>query len=173
MFGKQIRLRPFLGGIVVTAAIAVVGVPSALASTNARVGSEASAPDAVARFLLNHRVAVQQVVGYRFITDTLGGARQPVQVGQLQPSRFTSDTIADVNPYSPSAYVNGGASPAVAQAIQDHGFGPGQTPVVTGSSSGTSSNWRDIGIAALGALLLVLLLGAIRAGRDKPSVRTA
>ena len=40
MFGKKIRLKPFLGGIVVTAAIASVGVPSALASANSRVGSE-------------------------------------------------------------------------------------------------------------------------------------
>ena len=257
MFGKKIRLRPFLGGIVVTAAIAAVGVPSALASANARVGSEAttrmniewtgwgwrpstgrnasttsSSSDAVARYLVNHRVAAPQTQGFRFITDTLGGNGRSVQASQLQPNRFTSDTIADVNPYSAFAYVHGGASPTVARAIQDLGFGqsrapvvnqgtgpyigtfppgytlggsapaavtvhgydanayvPGgttpsaaeqiqnsgwnHTPVATGSSSGNSSNWRDIGIVALGALLLVLLLGAIRAGRDKPNVRTA
>ena len=74
MFGKKIRLRPFLGGIVVTAAIVVVGVPSALASKSSRVGSEASASDAVARYLLNHRVAPQQVQGFQLGRQARPGA---------------------------------------------------------------------------------------------------
>ena len=73
MFGKQIRLKPFLGGIVVTAAIVVVGVPSALASRSSRVGS-ASAPDAVARYLLNHRVATPQVQGFQLGRQARPGA---------------------------------------------------------------------------------------------------
>jgi hypothetical protein len=243
MFGKQIRLRPFLGGIVVTAAIAVVGVPSALASTSAPVGTSTTPPDpsqntgSASAALQGYTtsgpgVTQAQPQGYRFITDTLGGNGHSVQASQLQPNRFTSDTIADANPYSTSAYVHGGASPTLARAIQHLGFGRSQAPVVnqgtgpyigtlppgytlggsapaaltahgyntnayvpggttpseaeqiqnsgwnhtpvpTGQSSGNSSNWRDIGIVAVGALLLVLLLGALRAGRDNPNVRTA
>ena len=202
MFGKQLRLKRFLGGIVVTAAVGIVVVPSALSSTSSRGGAEGTAPDALARYVANHAGEAQQVQGYRFVTDTLGGTRHVVQAQQVQgagpyigtlppgytlggsshhaqaqqvrPNRFTSDTIADVHGYNPNAYVSGGSAPAVAKATQDLGFGRTAAPVQAGGSSGDSSTWRDIGIASLAALLLVLMLGALRASRnDEPTARTA
>ena len=174
MFGKQLRLKRFLGGIVVTAAVAVVAVPSALSTTSSRSGTEGSEPDALARYVANHAGEAQQVQGYPFITDTLGGTRHPVAVLQVQPNRFTSDTIADVHGYNPNAYVSGGSTPAVAKATQDLGYGRTAAPVQTGGSGGNSSTWKDIGIASVAALLLVLMLGALRASRkDEPTARTA
>jgi anti-sigma-K factor RskA len=174
MFGKHLRLKRFLGGIVVTAVVAVVAVPSALSSTSSR-GGTASAPDVLARYVANHTgEAAQQVQGYRFVTDTLGGTRQPVAAQQVQPNRFTSDTIADVHGYNANAYVSGGSTPAVAKATQDLGYGRTTAPVQAGGSGGSSSSWRDIGIASGAALLLVLMLGALRASRkDEPTARTA
>ncbi|MGZ6645806.1 MAG: hypothetical protein ACXVFT_28705 [Solirubrobacteraceae bacterium] len=200
MFGKHLRLKRFLGGIVVTAAVAVVAVPSALSSTSSRGGTAGAAPDALARYVANHAGETQQVQGYRFITDTLGGTRHVVQAQQVQsagpyigtlpagytlggmrhpatqvqPNRFTSDTFADVHGYNPNAYVSGGSTPAVANATQDLGYGRTTAPAQTGGSSGSGSTWRDIGIASLAALLLVLMLGVLRASRkDEPTVRTA
>ena len=173
MFGKHLRLKRFLGGIVVTAVVAVVAVPSALSSTSSR-GGTASAPDVLARYVANHTGEAQQVQGYRFVTDTLGGTRQPVAAQQVQPNRFTSDTIADVHGYDPNAYVSGGSTPAIAKATQDLGYGRTTAPVQAGGSGGSSSSWRDIGIASGAALLLVLMLGVLRASRkDEPTVRTA
>jgi hypothetical protein len=174
MFGKHLRLKRFLGGIVVTAAVAVVAVPSALSSTSSRSGTAGAAPDALARYVANHTGVAQQVQGYRFVTDTLGGTRHPVAAQQIQPNRFTSDGIADVHGYNPNAYVSGGSTPAVASATQDLGHGRTASPVQTGGSSGNSSIWKDAGIASGAALLLVLMLGALRASRkDEPTARTA
>ena len=178
MFGKHLRLKRFLGGIVVTAAVAVVAVPSALSSTSSRGGTAGTAPDALARYLTNH--GGQQ--GYRFVTDTLGGTWHPVAAQQVQPNRFTSDTMATVigaggvaaNGYNSNAYVNGGATSSVAEKIQASGYNQTPEPVATGGSGGGSSTWKDIGIASLAALLLVLMLGALRASRkDEPTARTA
>jgi anti-sigma-K factor RskA len=172
MFGKHLRLKRFLGGIVVTAAVAVVAVPSALSSTSSRGGTAGAAPDALARYVASHEG--QQVQGYRFITDTLGGTRHPVAAQQVQPNRFTSDTIAGVHAYNPNAYVSGGSTPAVAKAMQDLGYGRTTAPTQIGGSGGSSSTWKDVGIASLAVLLLVLMLGALRASRkDKPTVSTA
>ena len=172
MFGKHLRLKRFLGGIVVTAAVAVVAVPSALPSTSSRGGTAGAAPDALARYVANHEG--QQVQGYRFITDTLGGTRHPVSALQVQPNRFTSDTIAGVHGYNPNAYVSGGSTPAAAYATQDLGYARTTAPAQTGGSGGNSSTWRDIGIASLAVLVLVLMLGVLRATRkDEPTVRTA
>ena len=172
MFGKHLRLKRFLGGIVVTAAVAVVAVPSALSSTSSRSGTAGAVPDALARYVANHEP--QQVQGFRFVTDTLGGTRHPVAALQVQPNRFTSDTIAEVHGYNPNAYVSGGSTPAVANATQDLGYGRTTAPVQTGGSSGNGSTWKDIGIASGAALLLVLMLGALRASRkDEPTARTA
>ncbi len=55
MFGKQLRLKRFFGGIVVTAAVGLVVVPAALSSTSARGGS----------------AAAQQVQANRFTSDTI------------------------------------------------------------------------------------------------------
>jgi hypothetical protein len=174
MFGKHLRLKRFLGGIVVTAAVAVVAVPSALSSTSSQGGTGGAAPDALARYVTNHTGDAQQVQGYRFVTDTLSGTRDPVAAQHVQPNRFTSDTIADVHGYNPNAYVSGGSTLAVAKATQDLGYGRTAMPVETGGSSGNSSSWKDIGIVSLAALLLVLMLGALRASRkDEPTVRTA
>ena len=107
--------------------------------------------------------------GYRFVTDTLGGTRHPVAAQQVQPNRFTSDTIAGRRVASANAYNPNGDAPASVVPA-------GQTtePVQTGGSSGGSSTWKDIGIASLAALLLVLMLGALRASRkDEPTARTA
>jgi hypothetical protein len=153
MFGKQLRLKRFFGGILVTATVAVVAAPSAFPSTSARGGS------------------AQQAQVSRFITDTLGGTRHPVAALQVQPNRFTSDTIAGND-----------ASPTLVQAYNPNGYAPAtvvppgraMAPAQTGGSSGDSSTWMDIGIASLAALLLVLMLGVLRASRkDEPTVRTA
>jgi len=151
MFGKQLRLKRFLGGIVVTAAVGVVVVPAALSSTSARGGT----------------TGATQVEGYRFTTDTLGGARHVAVAPQLQPSRFTSDTIAssDGLPIPVNASNPNGYEPATVV-----GAGRTAAPVDTGSSSstGTGPNWKDIGIGAgFLAVLLLMLLGSlqIRNGR--------
>ena len=144
MFGKHLRLKRFLGGIVVTAAVAAVAASSAFSSTSTRGGGSAPAT---------------QPQGYRFVTDTLGGARHPVQAG--------------VPGYDTSAYVPGGATAGVAKAIQDFGYGRTAGPVVTGGSSGTGINWGDAGIVALAALLLLLVLGGMRLRTNKPNVSTA
>jgi hypothetical protein len=183
MFRKHLRLRKFFGGIVVLAAIPVVAVPSALAMTSTG-GGGVTAPDAVSRYLLNNSGPAQHVQGYRFITDTLGGTRHLVQATQpqVQPNRFTSDTfapapaVATVHGYNSSAYVHGGATPAVAKAIQDSGSGRTAAPVVadvSAVSNGGGSNWKDFAIVGLGALLLVALLGGFRPRRNKGTVSTA
>ena len=106
-----------------------------------------------------------------------GAGRQPgpgPYIGTFPPGYTlggSPSAAVTVHGYDANAYVPGGTTPSVAAQIQNSGWN--HTPVVTGSSSGNSSNWRDIAIVALGALLLVLLLGAIRADRDKPNVRTA
>ena len=90
----------------------------------------------------------KQAQGMRFITDTLGGNGHPA----TKPSG-----------YNPGAYVNGSATPAVAQAIQDLGNGvTPSAPSVTGGSSGTSFDWSDAGIGAgfAAGLLLLLAWGA-------------
>ena len=169
MFGKHLRLKRFLGGIVVTAAVTVVAVPSALSSTSSRGGTAGAAPDALARYVANHET--QQVQGYRFVTDTLGGTHHPVAAQQVQPNRFTSDTIAgnDASPTLVHAYNPNGYAPATVVPA-----GRTTAPAQTGGSSGSSSTWKDIGIASGAVLLLVLMLGALRASRkDEPTARTA
>ena len=171
MFGKQLRLKRFFGGIVVTAAVGLVVVPAALSSTSSRVGSEDSTPDALARYVANHSGETQQVQGYRFITDTLGGPRHLVTGTQVQPNRFTSDTIAgndesgllshfdNPNGYMPATVL--GATRTAA-------------PVETSSASstGTGTDWKPIAIVALAAVLLVLLVGGLVQRSRKPDVRT-
>jgi hypothetical protein len=175
MFGKQLRLKRFFGGIVVTAAVGVVVVPAALSSTSARGGSAGSTPDVLARYVANHSGEAQQTQGYRFITDTLGGARQLAVVPQVQPNRFTSDPIAgndesgllshfdNPNGYFPATVL--GATRTAA---------PVETSSAGSTGTGSSSTWKYIAIVSLAAMALMLLLGAFRASRpDKPTVRTA
>jgi hypothetical protein len=105
-------------------------------------------------------MAQAQVWGTRLSTDTLGGNGHPA----TKPSG-----------YNPSAYVNGGATPTVAQAIQDLGNGvTPSTPSVTGGSSGTSFNWSDAGIGAgfAAGLLLLLAWGARLRTHNRRSVLT-
>jgi hypothetical protein len=175
MFGKQLRLKRFFGGIVVTAAVGLVVVPAALSSTSARGGSAGTVPDVLARYVANHSGDAQQVQGYRFITDTLAGPRHLVTGTQVQPNRFTSDTIAPASGYNAGAYVHGGSTPAVAQATQQLGYGRTAAPVATTSSpsGGSSPNWKPIAIVVLSAVLLMLLLGAFRPRTRKPDTRTA
>jgi hypothetical protein len=58
MFGKQLRLKQFFGGIVVTAAVGLVLVPAALSSTSARGGT----------------AGTTQVQANRFTSDTIAPA---------------------------------------------------------------------------------------------------
>lgn len=192
MFGKHLRLKRFLGGIAVTAAVAVVAAPSAFSMTSSKGGSAKGT----------------QAQGYRFITDTLGGARHVVQAQQVQgtgpyigtlPSgytlggtrqltqqqavehnRFTSDGFdsswngRQVHGYNTSAYVPGSASPAVAKAIQSIGYGRATAPLVTGGSSGTGFNWGAVSMGVgLAGLLLLLVLGGMWLRTDKSRVSTA
>ena len=192
MFGKHLRLKRFLGGIVVTAAVAVVAASSAFSATSSQGGS----------------AKVSQAQGLRFITDTLGGVRHPVgaqqgqgtgpyigtlpsgyklggsaQVAQQQKverNRFTSDGFdsswngKQVHGYNTSAYVPGSASPAVAKAIQSIGYGRATAPRVTGGSSGTGFNWGAVSMGVgIAGLLLLLVLGGMWLRTDKSRVRTA
>jgi len=131
MFGKQIRLKRFLGGIVVTAAVGVVVVPAAFSTTSSR-----------------------------------GGTASATQI-QVQPNRFTSDTLAsnDGLPIPVNADNPNGYEPATVV-----GYGRTPAPVATGSPSGTGPNWKDIGIGAgfVAALLLLLLASTqMRNGRRR------
>lgn len=157
MFGKHHTLKQLAGGIAIAASIAVVAVPSAFSSTSSRSGlitdtlggngSAKAVPDVIERYVATHGAQPTQVQGMRFITDTLGGN------GHAAPTRG----------YNPDAYVYGGASPAVAKAIQDLGNGRTAAPSVTGGSGGTSFSWSDAGIGAgLAAGLVLLLLGGTR-----------
>jgi hypothetical protein len=108
----------------------------------------------------------------RFITDTLGGNGSPdvfersVAIHEALQAQAQARAVmaqAQGRRYNPGAYVNGGATPAVAKAIQDLGNGLTPAPSVTGGSSGTSFNWSDAGVGAgLAACLLLLLLGGTR-----------
>jgi len=144
MFGMQHTLKQLSGGIAIAAFLAVVAVPSAFASS--------------------------------FITDTLGGNGSPkatpdvfersVAIHEALQAQAQARAImaqAQGTRYNPGAYVNGGATPAVAKAIQDLGNGLTPAPSVTDGSSGTSFNWGDAGVGAgLTACLLLLLLGGTR-----------
>jgi len=160
MFGTQHTLKQLFGGIAIAAFLAVVAVPSAFAGsfitdTLGGNGYPKATPDVFERAVARHEAsqvraqqARSQAQGMRFITDTLGGNGYPA----TKPSG-----------YNPGAYVNGSATPAVAQAIQDLGNGvTPSAPSVTGGSSGTSFNWSDAGIGAgfAAGLLLLLAWGA-------------
>jgi hypothetical protein len=109
---------------------------------------EALQAQAQARAVL---MAQAQVWGTR-VTDTPSGNGRPATPGG----------------YNPGAYVNGGATPAVAKAIQDLGNGQTQAPSVIDGSSGTSFNWGDAGVGAgLAACLLLLILGGTRLHTNK------
>jgi hypothetical protein len=214
MFGKHHTLKQLSGGIAIAASLAVIAVPSAVASTSSRSfitdtlggnGSAKAVPDAFERYVAIHGAQQTQAQGTRFITDTLGGNGSPkatpdlfersvaihewrearaqaraVLAQQAQGTTFITDTLGgnghakQVRGYNPGPYVYGGASPAVARAIQDVGNGLTAAPSVTGGSSGTSFSWGDAGIGAgLAAGLLLLLLAGTRLRTQKRGVLAA
>jgi hypothetical protein len=126
-------------------------------------GVAAAAPSALGGHDTWYRNAVSQASSQpsvSFTTDTLGGNGQGTQV----------------RGYNPQAYVYGGASPAVSNAIQARGFGrTAAPPVVASVSSGTSFQWGDAGIGAgiAAGLLLLLLLAGTRLRMHKRSAITA
>jgi hypothetical protein len=87
----------------------------------------------------NGHAKVSSVQGYRFITDTLGGSGRPS--------------------YNTHAYVEGGASQALAKAIQSFGRNEqSPAPSVVPSTGEAGSSWRNVGIGAGSAACLMLLL---------------
>lgn len=180
MFAKHLRLKRFLGGIVVTAAVAVVAAPSAFSATS----SYRLITDTLGG--VRHPVGAQQVqrtgpyIGTLPAGYTLGGSTHLVRAQAVERNRFTSDRFdsswagRQVHGYNPSAYVPGSASPAVAAAIQDFGYGQATAPLVTGGSSGTGIDWGAVSMGVgLAGLLLLLVLGGIWFRTDRQGVSTA
>jgi MYXO-CTERM domain-containing protein len=96
-----------------------------------------------------------------FITDTLGGNGH-AQVASVQGYRFITDTLGgNGHAYNRGAYVYGGASQQVAQAIQSVGKTP--SPVsssLVARSTGSGIGWNDAWIPGVWAAGLLLLAGA-------------
>jgi hypothetical protein len=90
-------------------------------------------------FLIEHEATVDQPQAYRFITDTLGG---------------------NGHSYSRSAYVPGGVSQQVAQAIQSAGKTPSPVSPSPAAQGSNGFDWRSVGIDLAGAAALLLLLAA-------------
>ena len=160
MFGKHHMLK-LAGGIATAASIAVVAAPSALGAQDNWYG---------------HAVSLTQSAhATTFITDTLGGNGHPKQA--VQGYRFITDTLGGNGHagYNPAAYVYGGASPAVAKAIQALGNGQTPSPSVGSSPSGNGFDWGDAGIGAgvAAGLMLLLLGGALLRTNSKRSVLAA
>lgn len=93
MFGKHHTLKQLSGGIAIAASLAVIVVPSAVASTSSRSfitdtlggnGSSKATPDVFERYVAIHTAQQTQAQGTRFITDTLGGNGSP----QATPDLF-------------------------------------------------------------------------------------
>ena len=110
MFGKHLRLKRFLGGIVVTAAVAVVAVPSALSSTSSRGGTAGAAPDALARYVANHEAEQGRGTGS---SPTRWAARGiPSRRSRSSPTGSPANNGTDRrrrrgDGYNRNAYVNG------------------------------------------------------------------
>ena len=109
-----------------------------------------------------------------FITDTLGGNGHP-QVASVQGYRFITDTLGgNGHAYNRGAYVYGGASQQVGQAIQSLGKRPSPAPSVVTSTSDASSSWRNVGIGAgTAAFLMLLLAGGMLARSNRHRVAAA
>ncbi len=220
MFGKHHTLAQLSSGIAVAVSLAVIAVPSAVATTSAPFitdtlggnGSARALPDVVDRYIARHAEAQgTEAQGTAFITDTLGGngsARALPDVvdryiashAKPQGTAFTTDTLggnghpaqpagsypdyvnagmsaevaqsnhrpsthvvraATARAYNSHAYVNGGASPTVATAIQDlgNGLAPTQSGTIVADSSGFSWNAALIGAGLVGGVVLLLLAG--------------
>ena len=118
-------------------------------------------------------VAVVVVPAAFSTTSSRGGTASATQV-QVQPNRFTSDTIAsnDGLPIPVNADNPNGYEPATVV-----GAGRTAAPVDTSSSSSTGkgSNWKDIGIGAgfVAALLLLLLASTQMRSGKRGGVTTA
>lgn len=137
MFGKHNTLTRLSSGIAIAASLAVIAVPSALATTSSRSfstdtlggnGSPKAAPDAIGRYVGSH--ATPQ--GKAFAWDTLGANGQPVR-----PAVFYSHRQSTPAPPTREAAVS--------------------------SAGGSGFSWGDAGIGAgLAAGVLLLLLAGTR-----------
>jgi hypothetical protein len=143
---RKPRLLKLFGSIAVATSIAVVGARTTahastfITDTLGGTGHAQAGPDVIGRYLTSHG---QQVQGYRFITDTLGGNGRP---------------------YNAGAYVPGGASQQVAQAIQSLGKAPVPSPAAVQSVKGGSFlRWSNAWIDGVWAACLLLAAGAAAA----------
>ena len=187
MFGKYHTLKQLSVSAAVAALLAVVAVPSALGAHDSWYGyavsetaNQQSIPFTTDTLGGNGKPEQAGSQGYRFTTDTLGGNGKPEQAAS-PGYRFTTDTLGgNGHPtlqrgYDPQAYVYGGASPAVAKAIQAVGQGKTSAPAVVFSSpNGASFNWGDAAVGAGIAFgLMLLLLGGAMLRTGKRGVLTA
>jgi hypothetical protein len=112
-------------------------------------------------FLIEHEATVDQPQGYRFVTDTLGGNGHPV-ASAIQSLGMGDFLAAGLHrtAYDPNAYVPGGASQQVAQAIQSVGNTPSPVPSSPVAQGSSGTDWGNAGIDAGAAAGLMLLLAA-------------
>jgi hypothetical protein len=163
------RIRSTLLSALVVAAVAV---PAASADPWARdeyqrAHNAATTPDVVERYVANHRAPsssgpAQDVVGYRFVTDTLGGN-----------GGVSTSAVSDV---VERYIVNHGGLRATgpAQDVQGYRFttdtlgGNGSIAASAPETAGSGLDWAALGIGiGLGVLLSVVLLGARSLGRAR------
>ncbi len=167
MFGKHHRLAQLASGIALAACLAVIAVPSALATPDwygyytHGAGTSASAPDVVRRYLAGNAAPTQ---GTAFAWDRLGANGQTVR-----PSSRPADPTG-----SYPDYISAGIAAAVesnhvavqqAQAAQE-------APVRV--AAGTGFSWPDAGIGAgfAAGLVLLLLVGTMRLRTGRRGVLT-
>lgn len=95
-----------------------------------------------------------------FITDTLGGNGHP-KPAVVQGYRLITDTLGgNGHAYNPRAYVPGGSSQHVSQAIQSAGKGPVPSPAPVQTVKDSSFSWSNAWIGGVGVAALLLLAGA-------------
>jgi hypothetical protein len=167
---------------------------SLITDTRGGDGAPQAVPDVFERYVAIHAAQATGGQGTTFITDTLGGNGSPkaipdvfersVAIHEWHVARAQAQAVLAQQAnglhkqvrsgYNPGAYVHGGASPALAKAIQDVGNGLNAAPSVTVSSSDSSFNWGDAGIGAgLATGLLLLLVAGTRLRTQKRGVLAA
>ncbi|TMM11167.1 MAG: hypothetical protein E6F98_11535 [Actinobacteria bacterium] len=107
-----------------------------------------------------------------FITDTLGGNGHP-QPAVVQGYRLITDTLGgNGRAYNPRAYVPGGSSQQLSQAIQSVGKSPVPSPAPVQTVTDSSFSWSHAWIGGFGAAGLLLLAGAavMRTRQRRPAM---